>query len=158
MKKILLVIIALLLITGCGVKQYQVAGKKIKLDQAIDFRHLHYTISNSFDYGSEKTYRFYDLYDKKPNVIYRIAIYQIKGNLEKDIEDMPKLDELTKTVEKKYNGKKWKTYSYKENDQKIRVYTRAYDENEYYQIVFTNVEKGEVFETAFMKTVYMDTK
>jgi len=154
MKKIIILMFGILLLSGCGIVTYTIGKNKVSFDESVDFRHLHFKMSDAFDVGSEDNYRFYDLYDKKPNVLYRVAVYQIKGNNDL-IEDIEKPLEESK---KKYHGKTWNYMSYKIEEQLVHIYYCAYDEDETYMIEFVNAEEGLSFEKAFMKHVRLDTK
>ena len=53
MKKLILLLLGVLVfITGCGV-EYKIHGHYVQFDEDVDFRHIHYRMSTSFDYGKE---------------------------------------------------------------------------------------------------------
>ena len=154
MKKIsLLLIILVLLVTGCGI-DYKIHGHYVKLDEAVDFRHIHFKTSTSFDYGSDKFFKSYSLYDKRPNVLYSIVVNKVDGKLEdgvKSFEDKYK----TKKESKKINRIKWIILTYTEDKKDYHHYFASYDDKEYYRIDFNNASLGDTFEKDFMKSIWI---
>ena len=151
MKKLLLIVVLFLFLTGCGV-EYTIHGTKVSFDESVDFRHIHYRTSTVFDYGSDDTYKYYNLYDKKPNVIYSIVVNKLSGSMDdgiKKIEDTYKV----KTSSKKIHGTEWKILTYTEDEKEYHLYFAEYSEKEYYRVDFNNASLGEAFEKRFMKFV-----
>ena len=154
MKKYVLLLICCFFLVGCG-KTYFIAGQEVQFDERVDFRHLHYRMSNSFDYGSDDTFRSYHLYDKKKKVVYEIVVHKLSGSVSDAIQEMKKNQKVEETTFKR--GKtEWIELSYKVDSVEKHSYFASYDEKEYYQIDFYNVSKGASFEKKFMKMVTMD--
>lgn len=151
MKKILLIVISILLLTGCS-SEYKVHNKKIKFDQRVEFRHLKYKTSTTFDYGSDGEFRYYNLYDKKQNTIYSVTIEKIKGSYE---EDKKKIESDSKN--QKVKGEEKKKYyllTYIKDEKKYHTYYFTYDKNEYYKIQFYNVVDSSIdFENKFISYI-----
>ena len=158
MKKVILLFLILLLVSGCGLISYKVCGKTLSFDESVDFRHLHFQISDVFDYGSETNYRFYDLYDKKPNMIYRVGISQKSGKMDDAIKSLKELYDIDKTSTQKYHNHTWTMVSYKVEDVVHHTYFASYNDKEFYQIDFVNAKEGSSFEKAFMKKVRIDVE
>lgn len=125
MKKILLVILSLILVTGCGCSknedkkdnqvdntQSSVADTKVNKLDIIDFvtlyedgiSEVYYTIENNTE--EEITYNYVncDMYDKDDNLIYTLKteLGTLKAGESKDIDVSVTVD-LTKVVKTKYN-------------------------------------------------------
>ena len=86
MKKIIILLICVIFVSGCGFMKYKIDGHQVSFDEAVDFRHIHYQTSTSFDYNSDHNYRSYSLYDKIPNVIYSVKVSKVMGSMKQDLE------------------------------------------------------------------------
>lgn len=151
MMKRLLIVVGIILLAGCGV-EYTIHGTKVSFNESVDFRHIHYRTSTVFDYGSDDTYKYYNLYDKKPNIIYSIVVNRLSGSIDdgiKKIEDTYK----TKTSSKKIHGTEWKILTYTDDKKEYHLYFAKYSDDEYYRVDFNNASLGESFEKKFMKSV-----
>ena len=154
MKKIVILLSMVLLITGCGLS-YTIAKQKVSLNESVDFRHIHYQTSTVFDYGSDKNYRSYSLYDKKPHVIYSFVVNRVEGTMNDDIEKLTK-ENSAKKYQKKIHGIDWVILEYKDDEWKHHMYFSSYDKNEYYRIDFHHAEEGKDFEKQFMNTITIE--
>jgi len=155
MKKVIVLIAFCILLTGCG-NEFQIYGKNIELNESKEFRHIQYRTSDSFDYGSDGEYRFYNLYDKKHNVIYSVSIEKLKGSYQtnlKEIEAEP-LNKNIKDSSVSIKRLKWQKVTYQKDKKTYNVYYVPYNKNEYYKIEFYNsIDKTEDFEKAFLSYV-----
>lgn len=125
MKKILLVILSLILVTGCGCTknedkkdnqvdntQSSVADTKVNKLDIIDFvtlyedgiSEVYYTIENNTEEEITYNYVTCDMYDKDDNLIYTLKteLGTLKAGESKDIDVSVTVD-LTKVVKTKYN-------------------------------------------------------
>lgn len=152
MKRIILLLFGILVfVTGCGI-EYKIHGHYVTLDESVDFRHIHYKTSTSFDVGSDKNFKSYSLYDKRPKVLYSVTVNRVKGKIKDGISAFEKLDKAEKN-NKKIGSEKWTIISYKEEDIDYTSYFSEYDDNEYYRIDFYNSKLGKEFENNFIKKV-----
>ena len=154
MKKIIILGFCILLVVGCGFVQYNIHGHFVSLDETVDFRHIHYQTSTSFDYNSDKNYRSYCLYDKRPNVLYSVKVSRVMGSINKDVEAMKK-EKNAKMKKQKIHGISWILLTYKE-EKEYHLYYASYDKKEYYQVEFYHADYGKDFEKQFMKTITID--
>ena len=125
MKKILLVILSLILVTGCRCTknedkkdnqvdntQSSVADTKVNKLDIIDFvtlyedgiSEVYYTIENNTEEEITYNYVTCDMYDKDDNLIYTLKteLGTLKAGESKDIDVSVTVD-LTKVVKTKYN-------------------------------------------------------
>lgn len=152
MKRIILLLFGILVfVTGCGI-EYKIHGHYVTLDESVDFRHIHYKTSTSFDVGSDKSFKSYSLYDKRPKVLYSVTVNRVKGKIKDGISALEKKEKADKK-DKKIGSEKWTIISYKEEDIDYTSYFSGYDENEYYRIDFYNSKLGKEFENNFIKKV-----
>ena len=154
MKRIVILLFLVICLTGCGIS-YTIAKQNVSLNEYVDFRHIHYQTSTTFDYGSDKNYREYSLYDKKPNVVYSFVVNRVEGTMEEDIEKLKK-DNDAKKYQKKIHGIEWVILEYKDDEWEHHMYFASYDKNEYYRIDFHHAEEGKEFEKQFMNTVSIE--
>ena len=157
MKRLLYIIIGILFITGCGIIKYKIYKHSVSFDESVDFRHIHYQASTSFDYGSDENYRSYTLYDKIPNPVYSVIVNRVMGSMDTDIQKMEKEKKVSKK-KKKINGIQWNVITYTEEKKDYHYYYAAYDKNEYYCIEFYHANLCKEFEKQFMKNVTIDKK
>ncbi len=154
MKKYLLLFLCIILLTGCS-KIYSIDKKDIRFDENVDFRHIHYRISDTFDYGSDDNYKLYQLYNKKNKVIYSITINKKNGSMEDDIQSIERKYDISRN-RLKSNRIKWEVLKYKEDKKMNHIYYASYNDKEYYRIDFYNANIGSAFEKQFIKYVKID--
>ena len=154
MKKIILLLICLFFVTACQTS-YTVAGKKVTFNQYVEYRHINYRTSKAFDYGSDKDFKYYNIYDKKQKIIYSININRISNDMNKDIKKFEDTHHLKKKENKKINRINWTYIDYIEEKIEYHSYFGKYNDKEYYRIDFYNVDKGSEFEKQFMKYIFI---
>ena len=152
MKKLFIIcLLSLIVLCGCS-REYSINKTKVKFDMDVDFRKIHYRTSDTFDYGSEKDFKSYSLYDKKPNVIYSVTVNRLLDSMDENIKKIEE-EKQAKKKNKKINGIQWIVLTYKENKLENHLYYASYDDKEYYRIDFYNASIGEEFEKEFMKSI-----
>ena len=155
MKKYLLILfLCIFLLTGC-IRSYSIDKKNVRFDEAVDFRHIHYRISDSFDYGSDDSFKSYQLYGKKNKVIYSITVNKKNGSMEDDIQSIEKKYKIARTRVKK-NRINWELLEYREDKVMNHIYYASYNDSEYYRIDFYNADIGSAFEKQFIKNTTID--
>ena len=105
MKKYLLLFLCIILLTGC-VRSYTIGKKSVRFDEDVDFRHIHYRMSDTFDYGSDDNFKSYQLYDKKNKVVYSITVNKKNGSMEDDIQGLERKYKISRN-RVKGNKIKW---------------------------------------------------
>ena len=175
-KKILfsLLIISLLIITGCGKQSGKINGKEIALDKQYKDRYITYKYPSLFKEKEEESIYAYPLQKKMEYEYYendKLTFILKVEELDAGIsflpmnEDKEKLDE-DKTIKNlkqetvKSNGKNLVKFTFNKDDEfgtdtTYHLYYGGYSYagiNEFFKVYFINTEGNEDFEKAFISS------